>query len=1685
MWIARTTRVLTSVAMVVGLGVAVSQPANAVSPDPGVDQLVEFLSAPNGSLQSWSKELGTVGKLADALPAVQASPGGALGFGDLLDKAFTISGINSATTDAALSVDEDLDYGNSDGRSGHIKTEVSTESDGKHVKVALQISRDVVNQSLTVPVPIGVGANAPQSAFTTQGGIKLTVSASLAFEAVLQASSGKVFLKVVDAGADATPALKVDVDGSISQVGDVKAAVGILGVSLVDDATTALDLEAHFVGTVSDPNNDGRLYFTNPDGSAGELAQAGSIKGLVNFGFADPAGHLTASLHLKAAAATSFAALPQVDATIAWNWADISQTPPVPTLTGLSAGKFLNMTPRDLAVGIAQLVTSLTSIQQAKDSGTPSFGDLNLPFIKGSLSDAIHINQQLKDFLAKWTYPASSDPNFNHTANEHHPGPADDAAKGGEPKFLSIQDFLDNLNDTCSSGSTSICITDVDYNDSTSKLAFKISLHRAAPASPLDLNAAAAASSGPASSPGHAADTTYSDTGLTDHNQNWQPNELKDRHVVAGNSAGTIASNDSDTITLDANGWTPKPQLPAANTPYAVSGMQGDVGMVQLGDALKSGGKGAGGVNAVNATAKVTPSFDAALTLVLDLQPPVVHDPPLEVHNDDGSTTVMASTPSGADRVLVRTSGSPTLFSADFPMTADADIYANAGFLQVEFKGQVKVCQTQAGADCSGTPGSNDHMLTVGLKDNGDLTFGQLIDKVRKTPGDLLTFDTNVRAVGGVDATVPQAGAFFQGGTAHAGFHWNDVTEFTGSDGPQYDLSDLSELANFDFDPSNPRALFSIVLKTLQTLDAAIGDANPTGAAIFNTKIPLVGRSLHDLLKADESGAGPSVTFGSNFLVDSNRSGDSAFTNKLVGRSIVVGTQVAVVRSVESGNKLMMAADWGTQPSDGTPYVVRSELDDVITILENSPADNLQALVRVLNDRLKDSIPLSFDYRVLDSQPSLVLNLDWKRNYHTSAPFTFELGSAQIAGAQANGSVSLGVNGEIKLGIVVPLAPGGGPDLADLKILDDSSVSLEAKATIGATVSTTFGPFSLSLGKPGGGDDATANADYSIDLAKPGGSGDPQSFTDFFGAVTPTMNASSAPVSCGLPDETSASMALCAKLPLYYSLDNTNFSKVVTTESPGHPNSISLRLPKQATDLTDLLDPTGAQIDGHDRLEVPDPSDIAALFASVVMNFTHLDGIDSYLNLIETSLSAASFGGKLPLIGKDLQQGADFIGQLRSAMADALNTMNGAHADGNLGSDSAAVRNAINGYIGDALDSAHLPHNALAIDIECRSTLPAVSPAPTVARQGGADDHKSYAYKIVPYVKDGSNVVHEAPPSAAGSISNGDDDLSVGPNKVQWTDVSTADGYRVYKADAGDSNKFKLVKDITSHSTLTYTDNGSDAFGAELDPAAAPPRLHNCAATDFDSVLVRFDVTHGDFAGGDMSCAGTFDPTDGSDPNSDDPSYCLGKTVPLDIGIPGLSLRAANEGDGPSVSLGYHLHLAFGLSIEDGFFIAAQDQPGVPELGVGLNFELSSGDLAAQLAFINITAHNCTNTPDDQTNGCSSTSPATPKPLFGGVFSIDLKAPNGGDRLTVADLGAATLDDLFDVKLKAELAIDWLLKAKPGGGDAGFPGIQADFKMHWAWDNAAPNTATGDDAHKLKIGFEKVALDTGEVFGHL
>ena len=148
------------------------------------------------------------------------------------------------------------------------------------------------------------------------------------------------------------------------------------------------------------------------------------------------------------------------------------------------------------------------------------------------------------------------------------------------------------------------------------------------------------------------------------------------------------------------------------------------------------------------------------------------------------------------------------------------------------------------------------------------------------------------------------------------------------------------------------------------------------------------------------------------------------------------------------------------------------------------------------------------------------------------------------------------------------------------------------------------------------------------------------------------------------------------------------------------------------------------------------------------------------------------------------------------------------------------------------------------------------------------------------------------------------------------------------------------------------------------------------------------------------------------------------------------------------------------------------DDDDVPELALGLNFTLPD-TITARLGFISVTAENCL----DGMPGCTD-APSAAAPLFAGAFGIDLTSPDANGELTLADLGDSSFDELYDVKLSADLALDWLLKAAPGD-DVGFPGVQAQFVMGWHWDDAAVDTGLPT------VEFKNVGIDAGAVFSEI
>ncbi|MEI8408179.1 MULTISPECIES: calcium-binding protein [unclassified Kribbella] len=1634
-----------AISLLIGLLVYTAQPARAA--DDGVDDLLGMLGvggAPD-SLAAWTSGLASVDKLKEPLPLVGASPGGLLGLNDLFGKAVTDE-LQSAVDFGDLEVDKDITIDG--GRAGHLKTAVSDLGAGKKLDIVATVDKTATGQDLRVT------SASPKVELAVSDGITVGLKSRLALSLVWTGTGDdKVYL----VRSATTPRLDVDAHAAIDNA-SAKAAIGILGVSLTG---SSVDVDAHFVGTVSDPDNDGKLFFSGN----GELAQAGSLDGLVTVGLdpegsqpidatdAGSRGSVHATFQLGAAAAGIPAALPSdISATVQVDWNDIGTGAPVVTAPDLAAtvGKFQNMSLQDLAEGLAQVVATLTAIQKAKydpDQGgpLPTVGDLDLPFMKGTLADAIKINEVLKDFLAKHTVPGPTDPGYA----------GQDPAQAGKPTFTSLQELLKELDNA-----SDISLSNLVWDVATSKLALTVGMTKTAPGTPVDLDPVSIEASGKTA--------TYGAKTLTVAGAGWAVNQWIGRRVVAGTSAGEVASNDASTITLKAD-WAGG--TPATNSPYVIAGAEPHVGAVTFANRIDSGGHGIVNANADQTFAKVKPSFAASVTLVLDLQdaktgndcigflgsteacPFTKHDGPLDV--------VVPSLPLNTDRVLIRTGGS--LFSADFPIDTAVDLSANAGFFKVNLTGQLKVCNSSLGDTCpAGTP--TGHMLTVGLKQQGDaqhdLRLSELFKQLVDAPQNLLDVDTNIRAYGDLTVAVPEAAQFLPAGaTTKLTAKWGDLTDPTSV---QLDTSDLAEIFQLDFDADDPKALFTALIKTLQTLSKQLAESNPSaGGGVFDKDIPGLGKSLRDLLVSDESNAGAGVGYGPNTVVDSTRTEGNLFTTALVGRSIVVGTQVGIVGSVSGdGKTLTLTKPWESEPADGTPYMMRSALDDVTDqLLANTP-DNIQDAVKLLNKGLgTDSV--KFRYLEKDGKPNLVLDVDWKRDYRAASPIKLALGNLNggdqtFAGAQATGLAQVQVDGRVKVGLVIPLAAGDGPaDGAALKVLEDSSISVGAKAELkNGIVQGVVGPLSIALGNPTAGapdaEKAQAKADLSIALAKSGAAADtPVSFTDFIGAVGVNFNATNGTVSCGETLDTP--LMVCGSLPIYLNNSGADNGWVPIGQ-------IALRVPDSTNpaDLVDLDDNLPAPDAAKKELELP--ADLGQRLTDALLDFKNFgDGLEGYLAAVEQAFRTASFQGKLPLIGEDLQQGADFIGDLRTKLRSSIwNELPGGGRPAN----SKEFKDFINTKLAAALAEVQIAATEVTVDFDCTATL-AKAGAPTVTENPADVGTATYEYKVVAYQGTGDTVPSDAGQTTKGAATLDDTNF----NHVTWASVPNATGYKVLRKAPGDA-AFKLVKDVGN--VLVYDDKGADT-AADYTAVTQEPDLEICGINDIGGVFLEFTAQRGKVSSA-KGCEST-----GA------PKPCFHTNIPLDIGIPGLALRQGKDGtDGITADAGFALHFKLGLTKADGFFVNTHDGWGpdnkaMAELQVGLAFDLPD-TMVAELAFIKINVDKATGEGHDAT-----------KPLFAGAFQVDLKAPgdvscfkgdeasctpNESAKIKFADLGSG--GDLFGVSLTGAFTLDWIVEAQV---DSAFPGVRANFQLKWAFDNQAPQAAGAP-----YIAFKDVGISAGSFF---
>ncbi len=1393
--------------------VVVSAPAMAEQPhETALKQVIQETA-------DWAEAgLSRVGQLAQPLPLLGVSPGSLVEADQLVNRVADALGAHGLTNDQ-----RDLGGGT------RLTSSVSEIDGGHTLDLQLTTKRTVADENFTV------------AGITAAGAVAVTGWATLRLKA--RYAGGQAYL-ISDAFA---PRLDVDAVAHFqADLSTASASVGILEVAL--KGGTTLDASAHFLVGVNDPNHDGKLAF----GTGGELSAAGSLAGLVQVGFdssgggkisdsqneAGP-GSLTATVLLGAAASGAPAGLPPLDASITVAWPDISTGTPTVTTSGIDGviAKFKNMTPQDLASGLAQLATLLSGVQQSGGAG-----NLNLPFMRGTFADAVKINEKVVAFLTQWVHPRPEDSNFQ-------PG-IDDPGKAGQPRFSSIQQLLTLLDDADLLSNTPLTF-------SGDKLAFTLTLaHEASAEVPLDPGAPSVSGKG----------ATFLSNGFSLPDNRFAPGALAGQRVVAGTSAGTVQSNAANSVTLTSE-WIGG--QPADDATWVISSSDPHIGAVEFGGALTEEadeGKRIGlrTANAQVSLAKVKPSYSASVTLVLNL------------------ADNLGSPQANADRVMLRTDPARPLFTANFPISSVIDFHTKVGFLRVRVNGSLLVGPTPGAAS----------MLEVKFRTSQDISLGNLFQQLQTNPAGLLAVTSAVRTTGSAKISVP-------GDTGPLGDGASVTFSWVAGQTPTVNASGLTGLFSLDFDPNDPNALFAALVEALKLVNNALA-SREGGSGLMDQEIPLVGKSARELLGSDENGVGASVTYpadGDNFLLkDDAREGDAAFGAKLKDRTIIIGTKAYRVLDVVDGKTLRIAAAGSPAPEAGAAYAVRPELVEAVDRLLANPPETLQDALDLVNKAIGEGSGVSFTLDQREGGPYLRLGLDWKRHFHLGSPLNFAWsGVGDLVTLDSSGSVALDISADANLGLLLPLSLNAGP------LLDhDSSASVTVSAGANdIALAARVGPLALELGK----DPDFASVQGNLKFALASTTEEDRPVLDGLLGLSPQLSTEGTDCGGGVGG---ADVPLCARAPIFLN----------DCDPPAGSNVLSFQLNTSLTPTATL-------------------PDLGPCLNSLLLKLTDFNvGIDGYLAKLEEALRLASFDGKLPLVGEDLQQGERFIHQLREDIKAAIGpTLANAPAN------SDGLQSALTA----ALEAADLDE-ALTVTVACRSGV------------------------------------------------------------------------------------------------------------------TAP-----CPLADVQSVRIKLTASQGtpSIAEG---CGG---------------EGCLELGVPLDLGIPGLSLKAKKGAtDGVNVALGWKLHLDLVLDRTEGFYVATHDGPDLlPELEIGAAFD--AGDLDAQLAFIQVTAHK-----------------KTTAPLVKAYFAIDLKGSPGEEscftptpctadpaaKLTLGEFG--DLASLTKVNLTAAVNIDWELTARiDPGNDIGsaLPGISADFKLTWGISNASGELETGD----LKIEFTNIALDAGAFFSRI
>ncbi|MEO8289743.1 MAG: CARDB domain-containing protein [Gaiellaceae bacterium] len=1075
------------------------------------------------------------------------------------------------------------------------------------------------------------------------------------------------------AGENPSVSLGVDADADFS-TSPFNINLGIAEVQVGGTADTALQFNAPF----SDPDGNGHITSAEFTTSAAEVLFQG-----LNCG----ASHVNLDLALTSSISGLGGAQADIDLADATPCSGVD----TPTVNLNALGDFKSMTPTDMLSAIAQLASLLQSVVNVGPAG------LNIPFLHERLGDVAKLNEKLVKFFT------------DNGLSAQPPESGDDCAgaSGATPADVTDDDDDGFINDGCpavgapETGAQCMNATDDDTDD------FVNDGCPATTNNPLDLNLTAGALEGVDTidevipkvedafglSPG-ALGLAYDPTSkqLTFHINSTGSatkagsvdfsDQLEELGIVDVNSAGASASIAASyaldfTAGLDLTG-------------YAESGTQCANATDDDADTFVNDGCPA------NLEAEATEATCSNAT-----------DDDADTFVNDGCPT---QGPSLLDRVFVKTDGAEPEFKANFSTDADLQLDARIGFLGLTVEdsnatGSVPLVGKRASDSGDmiriNLSGGADNKLTAsevldGLIDDdtdaSDLTptdiFGNLGDVVNvAVPEFTLNAEANVSGTPIVSGSIA--------------VRWDDVLTGLPVITPQGNFND--ELLSFDFDHSDPLALLSKIIDSLDTFVSSFEDLTGDTESL-DTPLPIIGKSFKDLV-------------------------DQIQTIKAQLEAIVADPS-STLQDFETQLEQLIGDALGIAPAD----------QGGILEIEASTASPTQ-----LTFRLGLGICSAED-------PSDAARCDAIRPL--SVPLNLDMGGEAISslvGVSGSGAIALNysavanLNFRIKLPTVTPddgatTDADSFPDVSGtpgLFLLDTSGIDLDANLDIATELSAHLGPLTVGVGETdvspesgiqcdNGDDDdqdgyvndgcaatdtaesgtqcdnaiddaeddpadtrindgcpakanpAIAKVGASFELANDvGSSGESEvdlsnasDVSDFFSGLVPSPFSITpdTPVTCPAVTSPSGDLAACARLPIFV---GTNIAGVIKFGA------------------TDLLDPSTWDFDV--------PADlIDQIFANALDWSVLLDGLDTLLESLKVTLDGASYGVAIPGLGKSLEAGADIIAAFQDLVDQAQSFVDALDAL----SDPTAIQAALQTWLNDNLGSL-LDGSSISVELLC------------------------------------------------------------------------------------------------------------------------------------------------------------------------------------------------------------------------------------------------------------------------------------------------------------------------------------------------------------------------------------------------